>query len=124
MKYPMTKAPNHPKANLTGCVPTHILIVEQRLGRPLEKNEVVHHCDFSKSNSGNIVGTKISNLLLMTSRQEHQLLPELQARFLIHKGLFKEFLEWYGEEKEVVLIERKLERAERNLTKFRRTEHE
>jgi len=120
MKYPMTKAPKHPKANIAGDVPTHILIVEERLGRPLKKNELVHHVDFNKHNSGCIEGTNISNLLLMSSRQEHQQLPELQARFLVHKGLFKEFLEWYQEEKEIVQIEHKLEKAQRKLTKFRR----
>lgn len=120
MKYPMTRAPRHPKKNIAGDVPTHILIVEERLGRPLGKNELVHHCDFDKSNFNCIEGTILSNLLLMSSRQEHQQLPELQARFLIHKKLFKEFLEWYQEEKVVVQIEHKLEKAQRKLTKFRR----
>ena len=118
MKYLMTKAPEHPKANLSGHVPTHILIVEERLGRPLAKNEVVHHCDFNKTNNDNIKGTEISNLLHMT-RPEHQQLPELQARFLIQRGLFGEFLEWYPDEKEIVSIERKLERTQRKLDKLK-----
>lgn len=124
MKYPMTRNPGHPKANIAGDVPTHILVVEERLKRPLEKDEVVHHCDFNKSNSGYIKGTTLSNLLLMSSRQEHQQLPELQARFLIHKGLFGEFLEWYQEAKTIVQIEHKLEKAQRKLTKFRRKHSE
>ncbi len=124
MKYPMTKAPEHPKANLSGHVPTHILIVEERIGRTLEKGELVHHCDFNKTNNANIKGTDISNLLHIT-RQEHQQLPELQARFLIQKGYYKEFLEWYQDEKEIVLIEHRLEKVQRKLTKFKkRKKHE
>lgn len=114
MKYPMTKAPGHPRADITGSVPTHILLMEYELGRPLEKGELVHHCDFDKHNS------VISNLLLMASRQEHQQFPELQARFLIQKGLYKEFLEWYQEEKEVVRIEHQLEKTQKHLERLRK----
>ena len=120
MKYPKTKMPGHPSADITGHVPTHILVVEKRLGRPLEKNELVHHCDFDKLNYGNIKGEEISNLLLMSSRQEHQQLPELQARFLIQRGLYAEFLEWWQEEKEIVRLERGLEKVQRKLIKLRR----
>lgn len=112
--------PEHPRADIAGHVPNHILVVEKRLGRPLEKNEIVHHCDFNKHNNDNIENTQLSNLLLMSSRQEHQQLPELQARFLIQKGLYKEFLEWYQEEKEVVRIEHELEKAQRKLERLRK----
>ena len=118
MKYPKTKMPNHPRADITGHVPIHILVVDEHLGRPLEKNEVVHHLDFDKSNYAN------ENLLLMSSRQEHQQLPELQARFLLQKNLMGSFLEWWREEKEVVQIERKLEKAQEKLAQFRRKNHE
>ncbi len=124
MKYPKTKAPDHPRADITGHVPTHILLMEKELGRFLEKNEVVHHCDFNKSNYGNIKGETVSNLLLMSSRQEHQQLPELQARFLIQMHLYEKFLEWWMEEKEIVQIERKLEKVQKRLTDFRRKNHE
>ena len=113
MKYPMTRAPGHPKADITGNVPTHIILMEAELGRDLEKNELVHHCDFNKRNN------TISNLLLMASRREHQQLPELQARFLIQRGLYEEFLEWYQEEKEVVCIEHELEKAQTKLERLR-----
>lgn len=110
--------PGHPRADITGHVPTHILEVEKRIGRPLEKHEVVHHCDFDKDNYGNIEGEAISNLLLMASRQEHQQLPELQARFLIQHGLYAKFLEWYQEEKEIVRIEHSLEKAQHKLERY------
>ena len=114
MKYPMTRAPGHPRADITGHVPTHIILMEEELGRFLEKNELVHHCDFDKHNN------TISNLLLMASRQEHQQLPELQARFLLHRGLYEEFLEWYQEEKEVVQIEHKLAKTQKRLERLRK----
>lgn len=44
--------------------PEHIYVMEEFLGRPLEKNECVHHIDFNRANND------ISNLKLMT-RGEH-----------------------------------------------------
>ncbi len=116
MKYKKTKAPGHPRADITGHVPTHILIAEQMLGRPLEKNELVHHCNFNKHDND-------PSKLLVLTRHEHQQLPELQARFLFYKGLYKEFLEWYQDEKEVVRIEHEIEKEKRKLEKHRRKEH-
>lgn len=110
----MTKTPEHPKANVAGYIATHILLMEMELGRFLEKNELVHHCDFDKNNN------TFSNLLLMASRQEHQQLPELQARFLLQRGLYKEFLEWYQKEKEVVLIEHKLAKVNKKLERLKK----
>lgn len=80
--------PEHPRAGFTGFVGEHILAMEQKLGRYLERGEVVHHCDFDKSNN------EINNLLLL-SRQEHQQLPAFQARFIIQQGLYEAFLTYW-----------------------------
>lgn len=44
-------APDHPKASSLGVVNVHILVAEQKLGRPLKKGEVVHHIDGNKHNN-------------------------------------------------------------------------
>ena len=50
--------------NHRGYVYEHILVMEHHLGRQLNKDEVVHHKDFNKSNN------QVSNLEIM-SRGEH-----------------------------------------------------
>ena len=45
----------------------HRLIMEQHIGRSLEKNEVVHHVDGDKSNN------HISNLRLMTDKEHRSI---------------------------------------------------
>ena len=94
-------------------VPVHILVAEEELGRPLEKGEIVHHKDFNKLNND------LGNLLFPITRKTHQQLPEYQARFIIAKGLYREFLEWWVQEKirdkanaKIVETERKLVRAQ------------
>lgn len=41
--YVYVKMPEHPHANKKGYVAEHVLVCEQKLGRYLEKGEVVHH---------------------------------------------------------------------------------
>lgn len=42
--YVLVKCPEHPRANpLTGYVFEHILVLEEKLGRPLEDGEISHH---------------------------------------------------------------------------------
>lgn len=84
--------PNHPRADVTGLVSEHVLIAEEKLGRLLEKGEIVHHKDFNKLNND------VDNLLIGITRKQHQQLPEYQARFIIAKGLFEEFLTFWHEE--------------------------
>ena len=86
--YPQRYLPDHPRADYTGYVSEHILIMEELLGRPLRDGEVVHHKDFNKWNN-------LPTNLLLTDRKEHQNLPALQAKFLLARGLYGEFLEWY-----------------------------
>ena len=90
--YRLKYIPGHHLADITGLVAEHILVAEEALGRPLEKGELVHHKDFNKLNP------EPTNLLFPISRPQHQKLPEYQARFIIDKGLYKEFLEWWKQE--------------------------
>ena len=51
MKYTKIYSPQHPRADITGHVPEHILIMEKKLGRPIQKDEIVHHIDLDKLNN-------------------------------------------------------------------------
>jgi len=111
--YKQLYKPDHHRADITGMVPVHIIVAEEELGRPLKKGEIVHHKDFNKLHSDP------DNLLFPISRPEHQKLPEYQARFIITKGLYPEFMQWWIQEKlrdqensKIVETERKLMRAE------------
>lgn len=87
--YKQLYKPNHHRADITGMVPVHILVAEEALGRSLEKGEIVHHKDFDKLNND------VDNLLFPITRPQHQKLPEYQARFILSKGLYGEFLAWW-----------------------------
>lgn len=43
--------PDHPSATSNGVVMEHRLVMEEKLGRYLEKGEIVHHIDGDKSNN-------------------------------------------------------------------------
>jgi cell division protein FtsL len=55
--------PNHPNATKRGYVLAHRVIMENHLGRLLDKNEVVHHIDENKKNND------INNLQLMKASE-------------------------------------------------------
>lgn len=80
--------PEHPLGDMLGFVTQYKLVAQKMLGRLLQPGEMVHHKNFDKGNDSE------SNLQVMT-RPEHQQIPELQAKFLISKGLLNEFFEWW-----------------------------
>lgn len=92
--YRLKYKPGHHRADFTGLVAVHILVAEEKLGRPLEQGEIVHHKDFNRFNN------EPTNLLVPITRAQHQRLPEYQARFIISKGLYDEFLKWWQLEQE------------------------
>ena len=94
--------PKHPRADVTGHVAIHILVMEKILGRSIEDGEVIHHKDFDRLNNGE------DNLLLMT-RQQHQQFPRYQALFLLEKGLYDEFLRWWEQKQDMTNPINKLE---------------
>ena len=119
--YKQLYKPDHHRADFTGMVSVHILVAEEELGRPLKKGEIVHHKDFNKLNSDP------DNLLFPITRPEHQKLPEYLSRFMIAKGLYPEFMQWWvleklhdadpinvkikAKERELVRLENEQERA-------------
>jgi len=114
--------PEHPRADITGYVANYILVAEAKLGRALEKGEVVHHKDFDKTNDDP------DNLWIIQDR-DHRRVPELQAKFLHQKGLYKEFEAWWEEHKDEVdevqvlrrqllQLEEKLQRNQNRIKKY------
>lgn len=49
--YLRSYCPDHPRANNNGCVYTHILVAEEKLGRFLVNGECVHHVDRNRFNN-------------------------------------------------------------------------
>ena len=62
--YKAVYCPDHPKAWKTGWIHVHRIVMEQKIGRLLAPNEVVHHKDHNKLNNS------IDNLELLT-KSEH-----------------------------------------------------
>lgn len=54
--------PEHPNAMRNGYIYIHRLKMAQKLGRPLEPTEIIHHIDHNKQNN------RISNLKITTKR--------------------------------------------------------
>ncbi|KKN52398.1 hypothetical protein LCGC14_0613150 [marine sediment metagenome] len=109
--YKQLYKPNHHRADFTGLVSEHILIAEAHLGRPIKKGEIVHHKDFNKLNN------LLTNLLFPISRIQHQRIPEYQARFIIAKDLYKEFMRWWVEAQKIDLEYEPIKEIEKKLVK-------
>ncbi|MDN5866868.1 MAG: HNH endonuclease [Candidatus Nitrosocosmicus sp.] len=64
-EYVLVKKPDHPFANNNGYVREHRLVMENKLGRYLTKEEVVHHINGVKNQNN------IENLMLYSSHKIH-----------------------------------------------------
>lgn len=73
--YKLLHIPNHPMASKTGYVREHRFIIEQKIGRYLHKEEVVHHIN------GDTLDNRVENLELM-NHQEHR---RLHLKDTLHK---------------------------------------
>ena len=87
--------PDHLRADVTGFVGEHILVMEEKLGRPTEKGEIIHHKTWFR------LDNEPENLVLLT-RDQHQQLPAMQGKFLLSRGLMDEFWAWWEEHKDEV----------------------
>ena len=65
-------APKHPHKNKRNCIYEHQKVMEDYLGRYLEKGEVVHHKDLCKTNNN------IENLQLLTMSDHSKLHAKLR----------------------------------------------
>ena len=73
--------PEHPRADKGGYVAEHVLVMEQKLGRPLKRGEVVHHM------SGDRADNRPENLRLFASASEHLQHHRKQRRKVVRLGL-------------------------------------
>jgi len=72
--YRLVKKKEHPRANGRGYVMEHILVAEQKLGRPLTSNEAVHHLNGIKYDN------REDNLVVMPRRKHSPKLVENALR--------------------------------------------
>lgn len=63
--YRMIWMPGHHLAGKLGYVPEHRLVMENHIGRPLKKEEIVHHCNRVRDDN------RIENLRLFSDNGEH-----------------------------------------------------
>jgi hypothetical protein len=68
--------PKHPNADTKGYYPYHRYIMEQHLGRFLDKSEVVHHID------ENILNNDINNLKLFDTFGKHRSFHQIGKLYL------------------------------------------
>ena len=76
-KYILLHMPGHPNCDPRGYVRAHRYLMEQKIGRPLTKDEVVHHIDEDGTNNN------IDNLQLMTfaEHRRHHLKDNVHKRW-------------------------------------------
>ena len=70
--YRMIRNPKHPRARKNGYVLEHILVAEEKLGRPLLPAEEVHHDDHDRANN------KPGNLIIYENHLEHWMTEHYQ----------------------------------------------
>lgn len=66
--------PDHPNKDIDGYVPEHRLLMENKIGRYLRKEEVVHHINHNR------LDNRIENLMLIGSNSEHIKLHSQQLK--------------------------------------------
>jgi len=69
----------HPRADKSGFVYEHIVVMEKHLGRHVEKGEIVHHQDHNRSNNN------ITNLELVENKSKHFIMHKVWETSPMHR---------------------------------------
>lgn len=77
--------PEHPRANNIGYVSEHVLVAEEKYGRPIKKSEHIHHIDFTRDNN------KPENLWVANNKDHHIAERSIQKLIkpLLERGIIK-----------------------------------
>lgn len=83
--YECVYMPNHHRAFDNECIYEHILKAEEKIGRELKDEEVVHHIDFDKTNNN------YDNLMIFDSNKSHityhgMLNSQHKERFVVNEN--------------------------------------
>jgi hypothetical protein len=69
--YVRVHAPGHSEANKWGKALVHRMVMAESIGRPLRREEVVHHMEVIEGGSGDKTDNRLENLLLFPNRSAH-----------------------------------------------------
>jgi hypothetical protein len=83
--YALTYIPSHPRANVSGYVWDHILVIEKHIGTLLSETLIAHHIDFDRTNND------INNLHVCTRKENSKLNFQINhlAKELMVRGILK-----------------------------------
>lgn len=79
--YVYVYVPGHPRANRSGYVAEHIVVMEREIGRSISESEQIHHVDRDRSNNDP------RNLVLCAGAAEHGAAAEIDRRAAIMANL-------------------------------------
>jgi len=71
--------PTHHRANKAGYVFEHILVAEEKYGRPIVNGEIIHHLDHNKKNNDP------DNLVICPNQTVHRLFHTKRLKVRIKK---------------------------------------
>lgn len=87
--YIMRKVNNHPNSNKRGYVAEHRLVMERKIGRFLDKEEVIHHIDNNRDNN-NINNLKLEIWQGEHVKNEHSQIRNKNGQFVCEQPIFNE----------------------------------
>ncbi len=79
--YVVIRRPNHPNATNYGWVLQHRLVVENKIGRYLLPNEIIHHVNEKRSDN------RINNLIIVSKKQHSIIHSKFNYNDVIDEGV-------------------------------------